>query len=782
MVQLRALLRRLFLFIIPTSSYFRFFLIVTVLSLFVSTFGYLFLFLGHTEKVSARSASTDSSPVVDSIPDSFFNYLTVQVAGCVGLYGFGNSMGVQFSPLTQSTGVGRSTYNLCNNSLKADITKSSNNPTSFERRFILMDFGATGMLINAGSSLYDVRIAAPGETVNYYASRMRGVAYATDDPTSGRSVLAPVFILNQNLVNLAYGLVVILLLTSSFSLLISNLTGENQSKVSLVQLIINSVVTLIVITFYYEIGAIIYDLTVNYGNALVAGLMSPFINSFLILERLSPGGDISVVNILNAYQFVGVSDGFLIVVNSILYSLLPLLQQTGYYVTIVNDESVNWILGMFGAFMAFIGGVASTGAGAAVLSMAGNNSLFATVIAWMIFILNLKIFFNLLFSFIAFSMMVAFGPLISLGGISEGFEGVKESFKRLAATGLVYPVTFLFILLAGVAFNIHTPDSGEEGGVYKQELCRFSSTDPASRGIVNNWGGELFTGGYSQFYNPYDFMLKNSIYQNIIDVVPARIITEDGVRYRDCRPSLFPTPWTFIPAPFGTIGQRDLQIQVTDGLVRTFLGVIFIFFASQAPDFIKKSMGVGDDMFGLIGIKNVVSEGFQKTFSFGFGLSQFGASLAGLGLKYAPSVASRVPYVGGFVDRFSRNRYAESVASRYNREASVYRSVLQRIGYAPKAGQMDTDELAKKFAREKLMGDLQAARGSPIAGVGSGGYGMGGAGVMFDPNTFSFVTEHMTAFGRLLDSSNSALQQFIANLQQVTGELSRLASAIDVYK
>jgi hypothetical protein len=723
--------------------------------------------------------------------------MNFQVAGCFGL---SQARDIKYSAFTENLGVGRKVAEYCRQLSGPNAASSDQKSGMYDTGlgWIQIDYGATGRLINATASVYGTQAVQPGMTVEYYAKRIRGEVLAADNPMSGRSVLAPILVLNQNLVNLAYGLVVVVLLVSSLNILLSSLTGQEE-KVTIVQLVMNAGVTLLIITFYYEIAAIIYDLTVNYGNALVASMMAPFINSKVILERLSPGGDLAVINLLNVYQFVGVSDALLVVLQSIMSGLYPAIAQSASAIgaSLGGRGTIDSPFNIFAGIFQFAGGLGATGASIFISSFLGNAEIFQAIISWTIFGINIKIFINLLTSFVTFTIYVGFGPLIALGGIDGGFARISESFKKLFALGLVFPMTFLFILLGATALNLsirEKPYDASQDSVKAIPLCKYSPSDPANteNSIIDNAGLTQWLqeriGGNPDVEDPARFRNKNFVNQNIFDVVPKGYI--DGLR--DCRPSLFPVPWTFIPAPFGTVGQRQLQIQTIDSLVRTFLALVFIILAARVPSIVNEALGVRE-MNSLSNITSAFGAGAKG--AFGAGGTIFAT---GLGMM---SAATRVPIpLAGYLNSargLGQNSYLQAVGG-------VLGRVVQRLNPSSVQGiianyskrQSTPAEMVNQFnsVRNSFLGATPGAAPAARtpAGVPTPGTPAAAAAGAMDPayasliaavrlgTAFQDLSQQTTALGQLFGAAGTAIAQTTSQLQGLARELRGFIATISI--
>ncbi len=556
--------------------------------------------------------------------------------------------------------------------------------------FVMYDLGAMGRITNASANLYKTPAASPNEVVQYYASRATGRTLAAS-PTSGREVLAPVFLLSQMFRNIAYGIIIIILITSSLSILLGAL-GSGEQKLSLVNLIMNAGVTLVLVTFFYEIAAVIYDLVVNYGNQIVASIMEPYINAKVILERLQPGGDLNVSMLINTFEFVGITDGLNNVIQNVFAGFYPAVNQTAGALGRNVVPTPGPGAGVAGEFLGMMGGFVSTFANMVISSLLGSKEVFDAVLSFTIFFINMKIFINLLDAFVRVNLYVAFGPIMMLRGLNKGYDEIKNTFMLIATYCAVYPVTFFFILLGAACANIFIRPNNKTGGtqeVSKTVLCVYSNNDPeyTEGGIINRWGADSaithFLGiGDPARDDPANFRYRNLINQNIFDTTPSAY-SKDGKR--NCRSNLFPTPFTFVPAPFGNYGNRLLQIQTTDTLIRTFMAIAFLVLASRTPKLLVELTGV-KELSSLQGIGRSFGAGLKPFL--GIGAFTLGASVPlGLGvLKRA--VNTKLPVMGSINDVYKRmadNSPAnfQKMAADYSKNSSQLESNLVAQGVNP---------------------------------------------------------------------------------------------------
>lgn len=586
------------------------------------TFVQLFLYTGHTRAADSNaqgkgttttpgSYQTVSSGAVGMVTQTFAPWLL----DCKEIGSAARTSGIDDSSIRP--------YQQCQSE---DVTRTSG--------LMNQNMGIVGRLIKSETSMLQVQIANPAAPANYYASRVTGKTFAAS-PTSGNEVLAPMFHFSKAMQNLAYGAVVIILVISALSTLLSFI-GNGEQKVTLIQLMVNTGITLFFITFFYQFGAIIYDLTVNYGNALVASTLEPYINAKIILERLQPGGDLNVSALLNVFEFSGVSQGVLTVANNVFYSIKPAIVQSVDAFT--KNIATSLPLGSSTGYLFSIGGgVVSYLISGVISSVLGSTAIFDALIAFVIFSLNLKIWINLLTAFLSLNIYMGVGPLMMLNGISGGYDKIKNVFKTMLAYGLVFPMTFMFIMLGAIMMNFYIPRdyAAQKAGKTRDQslLCVYATNDPISQEgklaerVQFQVLGRTLGPGNNFYDDPNVFRRENTEFQDIYDVTPSYMNGEE----RSCRSNLFPDAFMFLPAPLGNYGNRLLQIQTTDILMRTIMAIAFLIIASRAPDILKELLKV-EEMKSVQGMGSVFKAGLKPLIGTGsLGFSAGGPLLMGGG-------------------------------------------------------------------------------------------------------------------------------------------------------
>lgn len=668
-----------------------------VLVAIFATFGYLFY---YSSSSATAQALTETGAVVDTaaIPAVWRSLeCTANGAVCTSKNGGtqGSNMAVTISGAPYDEGI-----NLAS-ALKAQSGGVAQ-----------VNYGATGMIINSTSGLYQTQVASPSYMPQHYANRAMGKVYAASDPTAGESVLQPIYFLSSAMRNLAYGIIVILLVVSSFSILLGYLTGAEQ-KITLVQVMLNTFMTLLLITFFYQISAIIYDLTVNYGNMLVSSIMEPFINAKVILERLGPGGDLNVTALTNVFEFVGIGGALNTIAGNVMLGARPAITQSLYGVNNAVTGGFGTAGAVFGYMNSFATGTVGVGLNSVLSGLLGSQALFDAMIAWVIFFVNIKIFGNLLYSFISFNIYVGFGPLLMLQSVNQGFGKTKDIFKTLALYGLTFPVTFLFILLGATAMNFYyksPTDNATIGNTSDREktvLCYFQTNDPTA--AENNLTSHIGIKGAND--SPLSFRRENTEYQNIFDTTSAP--TKDPSK-RSCRSSLFALPFTFFPAPLGNYGNRLIQVQTTDIIVRTVMAIMFLVIASRVPKILHELMQV-EEMKSLQGLGGSIKAGLQPVLALGgvgmgiaTGLTFKGMGAAGkfAGNRSIPFL-SKSSRVGSMILK-SQNWYANRVDRNLNKPKNMsFNDIVS--GYSAQAnakkGVRKAGETEERFGQAVLASD-----------------------------------------------------------------------------
>ena len=627
--------------LVPNLSDLKFYLVSILLCLVISTLFVLFYINGQ-DLVEAQSAAMETSRI-DNTMDGAFSNLSAAFGGQL------------FNCFYENTPIGKTSGNY------VDCSDSSINPESVTSLrqgtyagslLWTADGGAIGRVVNMSGALATVKVSRTGETFLYYASQARNIAYAqqyTEDIQAGRNVLAPIFYLYNTMKDFALSIIVIVLLFGGLNILISNLTF-NESKINFVQLFMNTGVTTVIILLYYEIAAIIYDLTVNYGNALVASVLSNYINARVVLERLSPGGDLGIMALFGTMYFVGANEALIKFVEAISVNFEPILYQTtsafmttagGSVGSVVGLGSFNVLGSALGTLNGFVVGIAIP----AIKYALSSKPLYDAVVALLIFVTQFKVLIMLITAYITFIVSTGFGPLFIVGaGVNEGWErGILPSLKALIANGLVFPLTFMFILLAAISFNIYIRTDNTKGADNKELVCLFGpdANFNSRGGIIDNAGVEFDAASFERNY---------TYGQRIFDTVPA-YINQQG--YRSCFTALFPLPFLVFPAPIGVIGPPTEQPMIVTSLVMFFLGIGFITAAAKAKDLSFQLVGAEEkfkDFFNPAGqlkdsFKNVLQAGAVA----GGGLA-FGAKFLSSNMGNVKTIIGNLPGAGRVVN------------------------------------------------------------------------------------------------------------------------------------
>lgn len=661
---------------IPNSNDLKFYLVSILVCLVLSTLFVLFYINGQN-LVQAQSAAMEA-PRIDNTMDGAFSNLSAVFGGQL------------FNCFYENTPIGKTSGNY------VDCSDSSINPqnvTSLRQGTYAgsllwtADGGAIGRVVNMSGALATVKVSRTGETLVYYASQARNVAYAqqyTEDIQAGRNVLAPIFYLYNVMKDFALSIIVIVLLFGGLNILISNLTF-NEPRINFVQLFMNTGVTTVIILLYYEIAAIIYDLTVNYGNALVASVLNNFINARVVLERLSPGGDLGIMALFGTMYFVGANEALIKFVEAISANFEPILYQTTSAFMTTAGGAISEVGGLgfinplgtsLGTLNGFVVGIAIP----AIKYALSSKPLFDAVVALLIFVTQFKVLIMLITAYITFIVSTGFGPLFIVGsGVNDGWEkGILPSLKALIANGLVFPLTFMFILLAAISFNIYIRDDNTKGADNKELVCLFSpdANFNSRGGIIDNAGVAFDAASFERNY---------TYGQRIFDTVPA-YIKQDGSR--SCFTALFPLPFLVFPAPIGVIGPPTEQPIVVTGLVMFFLGIGFITAAAKAKDLSFQLVGAEEKFKNLFDVGGPLNQSFQNVLKAGTiagGGLAFGISFIASNLGTVKNILGNLPgaskVVNGIDSVLTNTEWGRSIRARLTGS--------YKIGRAPKINAID---------------------------------------------------------------------------------------------
>lgn len=760
-------LRRIFKACLPTAGNLAFFMKSTIVFLIIGTFTYFILYAG-----TARADSNGN--ILGALPSSA-KYIESQVNGEVSLLDVQDT-----SALAKAIGFDYS------NSVVLNIKKTSsvNEPLAYDNYFVSVDYGATGRLINASAMTYETEVASPRQVVQYYAEKVTGKTYAAS-PLSGSEVLFPVFFLSNFSRDLAYGIVVVILVLSSLGILLNALTGEEQ-KLTIAQLLLNAAVTLILITFFYSISAIIYDGVVNYGNSLVASVFQRFMNSNVVLDRLQPGGDLTINVVLQTFEFTGVTDALTDGLKGVLNGLYPVVEQsTGAFARNIVHGPGNII----GATLGIGAGVAGVFANGAVSNLLGNKEVFDAIIAWSIFLLNLKIFLNLLEAFVMINMYTAFGPIMMLKGVGKGPGECKDVFKAHAVKCGVFPCTLGCVLLAGVLGDIRmSPSQGLniDKERTKTVICAYSNTDPRNTqsGIIDK--------KVIKYSDPQEFRFNHYLAQDIFNATPRN--TVNGVP--SCESKLVGT-FVTLPAPMGIPGTGLIQVQtdkgieivdgkplIADGIMHAVLTIAALILCAKIPGILNEVAEV-KELSALRGITGAITAGVKPFFGIG-----------GLGVSSLPLVAKaagvpfKIPWVhkswlgGGDPTKPGGGGWYAALGSKLRAGSGNFKSIEGLIGGLKKS---NLDELAEKSGQEWLNARAAIERrftdpNSKLSGVASADQDelrKAMVGQTFS-KSYEGAMQATTWFTTALEGSVSVINTFTGALANAARDLEKLVVALSI--
>ncbi|MEO7171795.1 hypothetical protein, partial [Flavobacterium sp.] len=194
--------------------------------------------------------------------------------------------------------------------------------------------GAIGLLAQVGE--YSMSsVADSKDAVTFIANHVNPNTVSAQ--SSALQGLAPILVLWGITRNLCYILIAIALVVTGLVLYFANRAGGKPNNNTVLGVMVSEVVaTLIFITLSYPIGAIVVDLVINLGNAVIASTLNPFINSNTILANLyAPGSGTNIISLIGDIQKVGVSGSTVNLIQSGLSYLSTPLNNASTFLTSV---------------------------------------------------------------------------------------------------------------------------------------------------------------------------------------------------------------------------------------------------------------------------------------------------------------------------------------------------------------------------------------------------------------------------------------------------------------
>lgn len=427
--------------------------------------------------------------------------------------------------------------------------------------------GAVGFLANVGSQMYDYSPVSTPAYVRTVASKIgvAGETYAatTSSGITGFDALSPVSVIWGMFRNIAYVLFTIILVIWGFIVMVSKKQGQS-NNVDVFTGIVSIGVGLLAVTFSFAIGALIFDLTTNVANGLVASIMGPYVNSEKLLILLgAPNTNTNIITLMGDLQAFGVTESARKLITQLLAGIgIPMAQVTRW-VGSFGQASGDPIAAGAGSIFGWLVGIVSKLIMGLIVNSTGNSALITAIVSFLIFIATVRVVFTLIGAYFGFILEVMMSPLILLPMAFPGNTKMLGNWiASLASKGLAFPTVFLVLLLSAVAFNLNS----------SYDISKYSECYVESVSVNNTSVSERILGTDKQAWY-FDTARPTESTDAEGNTVPIA----DDANHTYCYPVLLPPRFNVWPVPMGYLQGVD-----PDQLFRFVLGVGLIVTAPTA--------------------------------------------------------------------------------------------------------------------------------------------------------------------------------------------------------
>jgi len=419
--------------------------------------------------------------------------------------------------------------------------------------------GAIGALMFGAGALNDIRPASTYDAVVYQARNTPLVSAQV----TGFNQLSPITTLWGIFRNISLLLFVVVLIAIGLFILLQRRVG-GQETVTLVSGLTNASVAIVVIIFSYAIGGLIIDVFINVMNGVVATTFDSFINSKEILANLNgTNSGTNILTLMSDLTGIGVSQ-------SAQNLFQTALQGLSYPTTAVKNlfQNINYNVGFIPVGSA-IGLFASTFVDilTGIISSAFNNSsLINAIVAFIIFIVMLRVVFALIGAYVSLIFKIMFAPFILLPAALPGNAGktILGWIVSLIASALTFPGIFACILMSAMFLNLNA------------NLTTDATTDCSYVSTLNPGNHSTIAGNVTK--------AKYFVVTRFND---GKLATGENAK---CYPLVLPPKFNLWPAPLGTISGVE-----PDDLIRFVVALAFIVLTPSVPKILQQLLKVPQD-------------------------------------------------------------------------------------------------------------------------------------------------------------------------------------------
>jgi hypothetical protein len=547
------------------------------------------------------------------------NTSTSQVAGCGNitstLSDFATAFTITFAGSSGCDGLTSSARNsnsgdFFQKAFPAPSVNADGTPTGYDPSLYRYG-GAISASMALGGSLVDLRPASTYDAVTVVAKQ----AGFVNAQVSGFNQFAPITPLWGLFRNIALLMFVVVFVAIGFFILIQRKMG-GQETVSLVSGIVNASVAMIVIAFSYAIGGFLVDIFINIANGVVASTFNDFINSREILDKLNiANSGVNILTLMNELSNIGVSQSAANLFQGALTGLAYPAQSvkdvfSGFGGVNAGPFPVGAAIGFFSsAFVDILMGIINSGF--------NHNSLINAIIAFVIFIIMIRVVFAMLGAYISIVFKIMFAPFILLPAALPGNAGkvVMSWILSLIASCLTFPAIFACILMSAMFLNLNANISdgtktGSDGFNYFADCNYNSQLNPTNQGVIQ---------GNTR---PSTKFVVTRLGDDGKNPATGKFNTNSFGEHSQCYPLALPGKFNVWPAPFG-----NLQGVEPDDLIRFVIALAFIVITPSVPKIIQQMLKVPQDNL-LAGVSQGLRSGSSAFSQFISAVPSFGVGRA----------------------------------------------------------------------------------------------------------------------------------------------------------
>ena len=317
-----------------------------------------------------------------------------------------------------------------------------------------ISIGAIGAVGNLTATLYQYQPVSTAKYVAYLKENF-GLTQKAYAQGTGWTAMQPILPIWQLMRNICYLFFVVLFVAIGFMIMFRQ-KMDAQTVVNIQNALPKIVVSLILVTFSYAIVGLLIDLS-QIITMLIANIFkAQFADRIDIL--------ISSLTDMTYLKATCLLKGNADCVGNIFTIMMPLVTNLGGMIDVIK---------IYLGSVPLIGGAAGPVGGILIPLVLGIAILQSIV----------RIFFMLLSSYVSIILMTILSPFIFLLNTLPGNKGPAGFFKDLLANILIFPVSFLLIILAGILARPPNDWALPLAGIFKANTIKPFEWSPIPLGI-----------------------------------------------------------------------------------------------------------------------------------------------------------------------------------------------------------------------------------------------------------------------------------------------------------